>query len=102
MNPGERYDELCDALLARPGVTIGRALSSEGLMVNRKLFAFARRDTLVVKLPAARIDELVVDSAVTRALMGRRTMKEWVELAPAADWAALADEALEYVRALNA
>jgi hypothetical protein len=102
MTPAERYDGLCDSMLREPDVTIGRALSSEGLMVNRKLFAFPRRDTLVVKLPAARIEELVPGGAVTRALMGRRTMKEWVELTPDSDWAALASEALDYVRALSA
>jgi hypothetical protein len=100
MSPGERYGELCKTLLALPDVTMGRALSNEGLMVHGKLFGFLRGDSLVVKLPRDRIDSLLGVGSVTRALMGRRTMKEWVELAEDADWPALAAESHEYVRSL--
>jgi hypothetical protein len=101
MTPAERYDGLCDSMLREPDVTIGRALSNEGLMVRGKLFAFLRNGVLVVKLPGARIDGLAADGRAVRALMGKRVMKEWVELAAEADWAALAAESRGYVLSLT-
>ena len=52
--PGDVYDELATEQLARPGVTLGRALQNEVLKVNGKIFAFLNRDRLVVKLPRER------------------------------------------------
>jgi len=102
MSPAERYEELCDELLASPGVTIGRALSNEGLMVGGKLFAFLRRDCLVVKLPVDRVAEVVEAGTGEQALMGTRTMKQWVELPQPTEWASYAKESCDYVRRLHA
>jgi len=102
MAPGERYEELCDELLASPGVSIGRALSNEGLMVGGKLFAFQRRDNFVVKLPVDRVAEVVGSGDGVVAVMGTRVMKQWVELPPSADWSSYANESCAFVRALTA
>ena len=102
MSPTERYDELCIELLAKPGVTIGRALSNEGLMVGGKLFAFLRRERLVVKLPLERVAEVIATGTGAPAIMGTRTMKQWLEVTREADWAQLARESYDYVRVLHA
>ncbi|MDQ1724634.1 MAG: hypothetical protein QOG52_1662 [Frankiaceae bacterium] len=98
----EGYDALCEELLTSPGVTIGRALSNEGLMVGGKLFAFLRRDRLVVKLPVARVAELIEDGTGDEALMGKRRMKQWVEVALDSHWSPVARESCDYVRQLHA
>jgi hypothetical protein len=78
-----------------------RMFSSENVLsVNGKIFAMlGRGSSLVVKLPKARVDELV------NAGKGKpfdpshgRLMKEWVAVeAGAASWVALAEEAHRYV-----
>jgi hypothetical protein len=55
---------------------------------------------LVVKLPAERCAAMVEAGAARSFVVGRRTMREWVVVAgvdPDA-WAALATDALAYVR----
>ena len=96
------FDALCAVMLKKPDVTVGRALSNDGLMVHGKLFAFPRGERIVVKLPPPRIDALAGKGAVTRVLMGQRLMKEWVEVHDPGDWRALADEARAYVASLVA
>jgi hypothetical protein len=50
------------------------------LMVDHKIFAFARPDeSAALKLPEARITELIAaDSEFQFLVMGKRTMREWV------------------------
>lgn len=57
------------------------------------------RGELVVKLPKARVDELVDAGAGRRFDPGHgRVMKEWIVVAPGkADWLALANEAFAYL-----
>ena len=93
----ERLDEIVPDLLAKPDVAIGRMFNSDGISVRGKVFAFAARDgSLVVKLPADRIDELRLDNMV----MGGRRMREWARV-PLADgverWRQIADEAHAFV-----
>src|SRR4051794_21978356 len=59
------------------------------------------RGELVVKLPKARVDELVDAGAGRRFDPGHgRVMKEWIVVAPGkADWLALANEAFAYLGA---
>jgi len=71
-------------------------------MVHGKLFAFPRGDTIVVKLPPDRIAELVDAGRAERTQMGKRLMKEWVELTRTRDWRQLALEAESYVGGLAA
>lgn len=92
--------------LGHPGVTYppaesnkARGFGSTALKVDGKVFAMVdRRGRFVVKLPAARVLELLSDGRGTRFEMGRaRWTKEWVCLVPGTEeqWPALAREALE-------
>ena len=76
--PGDVYDELATEQLARPGVTLGRALQNEVLKVNGKIFAFLNRDRLVVKLPRERAAAMVAAAEAVVFESGGRPMKEWV------------------------
>jgi hypothetical protein len=102
-----RYDAVVTALLGRPGVTTqaggGRGFGSSGqLKVHNGIFAMLVRGALVVKLPRARVDQLIASKDGTRFDPRRdgRVMKEWVTIAAASnlDWLALAREALSFVR----
>ena len=49
------------------------------LMIDNKIFAFTRADESgALKLPEARITELVNDGEIRHLVMGKRTMREWV------------------------
>jgi hypothetical protein len=77
-----------------------KKFGSNGLKVHGKLFALFTQGTLVVKLPKARVVELV------DAKMGEpfdpghgRLMKEWLTVvSPKASWSGLAREAFDFVR----
>lgn len=103
-----RYDAIVTALRGRPGVTTeggGRkGFGSSGqLKVDNRIFAMLVRGALVVKLPRARVDQLIASKDGTRfdPRGDGRVMKEWVTIAPNSklDWLALAREALAFVRA---
>jgi hypothetical protein len=48
-------------------------------MIDNKIFAFTRADESgALKLPEARIAELVNDGEIRHLVMGKRTMREWV------------------------
>jgi hypothetical protein len=57
-------------------------------------------DELVLKLPPARVAELVDAGIAKPNMVGGRAMKEWANLAVSAEkqWAGLAEESLAYVR----
>ncbi|MCQ1956423.1 hypothetical protein NNX39_07920 [Arthrobacter sp. zg-Y826] len=96
-------DELQDGPL-----TVGTMFRSPGLRTGSKIVAFlGSGDYLIVKLPEARAQELIAAGTAGPVTMGKRTMREWVEVPSAADpgatalqWTALTREALEYVRSL--
>ena len=74
--------------------------SAPGLRVSGKIFAMLVHDALVVKLPRARVDELVSSGIGERFDPGHgRIMKEWVAVSAesAADWIELATDALAFV-----
>ena len=93
--------ELLDAVTAdlqsQPDVGVGRMFGSEGYSVRGKLFAFVSTDgSLVVKLPAERIEALGLDNMV----MHGGPAKEWasVPFADGADrWRAICEEAHAFV-----
>lgn len=106
----ERYGAIVKALRRKPGVTHEEAgapgrkgFGSTGqLKVNNRIFAMLVRGTLVVKLPRARVDELV-EAGQGKRFDPRRNgqlMKEWLVVGPAspADWLDLANEGLRFVR----
>jgi len=88
------------AVADRPNVTIGRALSNMGLMTGGKLFAFIKDGSLVLKLPASRIDELIESHGAKRFERGQDTpMREWVMMpaSTSTDWPKLTREACDFV-----
>jgi len=102
--PGEhRFWELAEPLLARPDVSRSTMMGLPCLRVNGAFFASCDRRTgdLLVKLDAARVDELVgAGSAREFAPAGRR-FREWaaVPAAKARSWRRLLDEAYAFVSA---
>ena len=99
ITPGEVYEELADEQLARPGVSLGRALQNEVLKVNGKIFAFLNRDRLVVKLPRARAAAMIDVGEAVAFESGGRPMKEWVAVGTVDrdHWRALMADARGYV-----
>ncbi len=107
-----RFARLCDALAADPRYRkpvvefkaraasgSPRRFGSNGLRVDGKIFAMLAQGTLVVKLPRARVDELVAAGHGERFDPGHgRIMKEWfVATGSKLVWADLAREAHDFV-----
>jgi hypothetical protein len=97
-----RFYELSARYLPDPQVTEGTGFgSSRGLRVGGKIFAIFGEVELTVKLPRARVDELVDAGVGTRFDPGHgRLMREWLTVSTrqAAEWERLADDALRFVR----
>jgi hypothetical protein len=85
----------------RPGVSSGTGFGSNpGLRAGGKIFAMLSHGALVVKLPAARVDELIAEGVAERFDAGKgRPMREWATVAVdhAARWRDLADDAFRFV-----
>lgn len=90
------FDELRRVLAALDGVSEGRMFGSSGLKFTGKVFAMEVGGSLVVKLPAVRVDELVAAGARRFDPGHGRLMREWVSVGPDSGWAwlELAREAL--------
>jgi hypothetical protein len=106
MDAGRRFAALVDALDGTPGVTLpgasgGRGFGAGALKVDGSIFAMEVQGALVLKLPEARVAELIGSGAGSPFDSGKgRPMREWVALAgsdPGADLS-LAREALAHVR----
>lgn len=96
----EIFDPIAAELLTRPGVDIGPMFGSEGLRIRTKVFAFVGyRGALVVKLPSARIDDLVAEGTAERMVMRDRPLREWafLPLESGASWGPLIHEAFTFV-----
>lgn len=96
-----RFWELAQGLLEREQVTRSTMMGLPCLRVDGAFFATYDRKTggLVVKLPEARVDELISSElAVPFAPAGRR-FREWAAIPPARsrDWRRLMAEALAFV-----
>jgi hypothetical protein len=104
--PAERFAALVDEFAGRPGVTPPggerRRFGSDALRAGASIFAMLTRDELVLKLPRARVAELVASGQGRPFDAGKGTpMKEWVVVADddLDTWLALAEEALTFVSA---
>ena len=97
----ERLEDLHGDLLVRPGVDRGRMFSAEGLRVRGKVFAVVNHQgELMVKVPAARADELARAGAAAKVVMRERELREWVAMpydAGTGAWRGLLDEAFAYL-----
>ena len=109
MSSESRYADLVQELAGRSGVTHlaeGKGFGSSGqLKVHGRIFAMLVRGTLVLKLPRARVDELVDSGAGTRFDAGKgKPMREWFALSSTSTrpWLPLAQEALDFVQKADA
>jgi hypothetical protein len=102
MSQQERFENLVDTFNDVDGVTLppgGGGFGRSALRYKGKIFAMFVRGQLVVKLPAARVTELVrAGHGVHFDANKGIPMKEWFALAPEAelDWAQVTNEALTY------
>lgn len=99
--PQQIWHPIAEAELATRGVKGGTGFGrSEGLRISNKIYAMLVNDELVVRIPKARVDELV-DAGIGRRFEPSpgRVMKEWMTLPPAASrrWKALVAEARDFV-----
>lgn len=98
----EEFEAVERALLDEPGTSRGTGFgSSPGVRANGRIAAMLVGGRLVVKLPAARCQEVIEGGGAEFLSMGRRTMREWVGVGTerADEWVGLAREALGYVAA---
>jgi hypothetical protein len=101
----ERFEDLVDELTGIDGVVPPRGGSGFGRSAVRyqgKIFAMLVRGSLVLKLPAQRVEELAGAGEGVHFDANKGTpMKEWLSLDPRSGqpWLALAHEALDFARA---
>jgi hypothetical protein len=101
----ERFEDLVDELTGIDGVVPPRGGSGFGRSAVRyqgKIFAMLVRGSLVLKLPAQRVEELVAAGEGVHFDANKGTpMKEWLSLGPDSGrpWLPLAHEALDFARA---
>jgi hypothetical protein len=98
-----RFWSFAEPLLAAPFVTRSTMMGFPCLRVSGRFVASFDRGTgaLVVKLPAARVDELIATGQAEPFAPAGRRFREWAAIEPArrAQWSALLDEALAFVGA---
>lgn len=101
----ELFDPIAQEHLARDGIDMGRMFGTEGLRVRGKVYAFVGHEgDLIVKVPAARVIELVESDGAQPMIMRGRPMREWVTVPPDAGaqrWRALIDEAHAFVHSIT-
>jgi hypothetical protein len=102
--PEQRFALLVEEFAGRPGVTPPdpdrRGFGSDALKAGTKIFAMLTRDDLALKLPGARVAELVASGEGRPFDAGKgRPMKEWVVVVDddARIWRELAEEAFAFV-----
>lgn len=99
-----RFAELVATMAGRDDVAMGtgnRGFGSGTLTVGGRIFAMISHGRLVLKLPGARVAELIATGIGTPFDAGKgRPMKEWLALTEAVSgelWQALAGEARAFV-----
>jgi len=100
----KRYEDLIDELTGTAGVTPpqgGSGFGRSAVRFQKKIFVMLVRGRLVLKLPASRVDALIVAGEGVRFDANKGTpMKEWFSLDPQSrlPWLPLAREALDFAR----
>jgi hypothetical protein len=95
-----QFARVVTALTSKPRVTYGgHGFGSRGLRVDGKIFAMlSTQDRFVVKLPRARVADLVQRGLADYFSPTGRPMKEWAAIrAGRVSWLALAQEAHAFV-----
>jgi hypothetical protein len=103
----ERFADLVEEMVGEPGVTPPdekrRGFGSTSLRVHgSKTFAMVVWEHLVLKLPAARVAELLADGSGEPFVMRGKPATEWVVVkdeVPDERWSELAREAMAFVSA---
>ncbi len=81
MTAEEAFDQVVRTLTRQKNVTTARAFGALGLRVGEKFFAMVYKGNMVVKLPEARVAELLAARHGQRFDPGHgRKMKEWVAI----------------------
>jgi hypothetical protein len=79
------FESLCDEYADVSGVTVpsgGTGFGSNAIKINKSIFAMLVDDRIVVKLPAARVTQLITAGDGVSFDAGKgKPMKEWVGLA---------------------
>jgi TfoX/Sxy family transcriptional regulator of competence genes len=97
----QRWADLVEVSAGGP-VSVGTMFGSKGLRTGKKFFAIWWHEQLVLKLPAARIEELVGQGAGKPfEPMTGRAMNGWILLSATTDWLELTAEAREFVESLQ-
>lgn len=99
VSPEQAFDALVQSYKDRRDITAGKMFASYGLKVNGKIFAMLYKGSLVVKLPAARADQLASGRRGEYFRLGKKVMKEWVTVhaPPGTGWVKFAEEAKDFV-----
>jgi hypothetical protein len=94
-----RFAAIVEAYMSAQARGTRRSFGSNALKAEGKLFALFTHGTLVVKLPRARVDELVEDGVGKRFDPGHgRPTREWLELTRKTQpWLPLVEEAHGFV-----
>lgn len=103
-DPQALFDAVVAAFAGRPDISFGRVMASHGLKTQGRLFAFLRKDKLVLKLSAQRVAAVVLTEGATHFDRGDgRPMREWAAVPPAPVdvWIGLAHEAERFVSTFN-
>lgn len=100
LTPEQSWAAVSEELLGEPGVEVGRMLRAGALRYDGRYFALLHPDGLVVKLPAARVEELVGNGTASRFPSGQRPMREWAAVPAERQerWHEVAREALSFAR----
>jgi TfoX/Sxy family transcriptional regulator of competence genes len=95
------YERRRRDLGADPSISEKKMFGTTALCVDGKVFMFQWKDALVLKIPAARVDELLTAGQAELFDPGHgRTSKTWAAVFPSAQdrWPDLAEEARAFVR----
>jgi hypothetical protein len=100
----DAFDDIRLDFAAEAGVSEGRMFRTEGLTYRGKFFVALRHDaeTMLVKLPEARVTELLADGSGLPFTTGDRgPMREWalIPLSGVDRWSAIAAEAFAFAKA---
>jgi len=101
----DAFDRLASAFGGRPRVALpgdggGRGFGADALRIDGSIFAMESHGRLIVKLPRARVAELIAQGAGEPFDAGKgRPLKEWLAVTATGDesWRELAEEALAFV-----
>ena len=92
------FHDVVAAFAKDRAVASSRKFATINLSVGGKVFAFANKAGMVVKLPSPRVAALIVAGSATPLIMGKRTMKEWAVVLPGAgNWVTVARQARAFV-----